>query len=79
MARLVPQSRYRMVDLQTGKVVVIFQLYSGLKPLESCRRACHELGIKLDVGYYRLDSLKQNTDTGGFKWSKVYRFSLERS
>ena len=77
VARFVSQNRYRMVDLQTGKVIVVFQLYPGSTPLKSCRQACCEFGIELDVGSYRLDSLKQNTGTKGFKWVRVYRFSLE--
>jgi hypothetical protein len=77
MARFVPQNRYRMVDLQSGSVVVVFQLYPDMRPLESCQKACYELGIELNVGSYRLDRMKQNTDTRRFKWSKVYKFSLE--
>jgi hypothetical protein len=66
-----------MVDMQTGGVVVVFQPYPGMKPLESCRKACNELGIDPACGHYRLDKLKQNSETGNFKWVRVYRFSLE--
>lgn len=78
MARLMPINRYRMVDLRTGAVVVVFMLYPGMQPLESCRRACHELGIDVEVGNYRLDTLKQDIDTKKFKWKKIYKFSLEQ-
>lgn len=78
MARLVPVNRYRMVDLRSGGVVVIFQPYPGMNPLESCRRACYELEIGVRVGNYRLDSLKQDPATKKFKWRKVYKFSLEK-
>jgi hypothetical protein len=77
VAKFVSQNRYRLVNLQSGKVVVVFQITPGVSPYESGRQACHELGIELDVGSYRLDSLKQNRTTRDFKWSKVYRFSLE--
>lgn len=45
--------------------------------MEGCREACHELGIELDNGIYRVDSLKQDMETKGFWWQKVYKFSLE--
>jgi hypothetical protein len=78
VARFESVNRYRMVSLESGSVVVVFQLYPGMKPLESCRRACAELGIEVDDGNYRLDSLKQNTETREFRWNKAYRFSLEQ-
>lgn len=78
MARFVPQNRYRMVCLESGRVIVVFQLYPEMRPLESCRQACQELGIDPADGNYRLDSLKQNTRTKKFRWSRVYRFCLER-
>lgn len=77
MSRLMPQNRYRMVDLRTGKVVVVFQLRPGVRPLEGCREACCDLGIEVDVGSYRLDRLKQDPATRKFKWSRAYMFSLE--
>jgi hypothetical protein len=78
MARWVPRNRYRMVQIKSGGVVVVFQSYPGMNPLDSCRQACCELEIELDTGCYRLDSLKQNTETKDFRWTRVYRFSLER-
>ena len=77
MARLVPVDRYRMVDLKSGTVVVTFKLYPGMQPMESCRRACEEFGIEPTIGSYRLDRLKQNRQTRGLQWARVYRFSLE--
>jgi hypothetical protein len=77
MVHLTSINRYRMVDLQSGGVVVVFQSYPGMKPLESCRLACHELGIDPGEGHYRLDKLRQNSETRNFRWAKVYRFSLE--
>ena len=77
MAKWVSVNRYRMVDLRSGRIVVVFQLYPQVKPLESCRLACDELGVELDAGHYRLDSLKQDAETKVYRWSRVYRFSLE--
>ena len=77
MPRLVGVNRYRMVDLQSGMVVMVFTTYPGLRVLDSCQRACQELDIDPGVGTYRIDHLKQHTASGQLRWVKLYRFVLE--
>jgi hypothetical protein len=77
MSKLMPENRYRLVELKSGKVMMVFQTYPEMNPVSSCREACRELDLDLDVGFYRLDRMKKNSETGAFRWVKIYKFSLE--
>jgi hypothetical protein len=70
-------TRYRLVDLRTGQVLIVFQAYARKSPWDSCRLACDEFGVKPTPGHYRLDGLIRSLRTGKFRWSRRYEFVLK--
>jgi hypothetical protein len=78
MAQFVSVNRYRMVDLQTGKILVVFLARPGAGTLDSCRQACREMDVDPGVGEFRIDRMKQDRKTKTFKWVRIYRFALEQ-
>lgn len=70
-------SRYRLVDLRTGQVVIVFQAYARVSPIESCRIACKEVGIVPSTGPYRLDCMLRSVATGKLRWGRRQSFVLE--
>ena len=70
-------SRYRLVDLQTGQVVIVFQAYARMSPMDSCQMACGEFKITPVSGPYRLECLVRNATTGTLRWSHRNSFVLD--